>query len=395
MTDQRLHGLDFLRALMMLLGIVLHGAQMYMTMQLGFDYYTDTAESVVMDGILIFINTFRMPVFFFLSGFFTAMLYQKYHLGGMLRNRVDRILIPFLLFLPPLAIILNLMWIAASNLQATGSIGFALEHLTYRSSLLWDNTHHLWFLYYLLFMVGVMTPVLYLWQKLGEGRRAALSQRLQRFPLAGVPGLVLIGLLFGTLALGNYTGRLNGNILWVPYLPSLTYFFGCFLFGWWIWFQRSYLEEFSQRCWRYLLVAMLALAIGVPAFFLQGPYGEANYALLHPVVAVFNGISVVFFIVGFTGLFCRYFNNYNPVTRYLSDAAYWVFLAHQPFLTLFGIGLHDWQVGAVPKFLVVTLATAACCLLSYEYLVRGRWIGRVLGERPVLKADDKLGVVPT
>ena len=34
MMDSRLHGLDLLRAVMMLLGIVLHGAQMYMTMEL-------------------------------------------------------------------------------------------------------------------------------------------------------------------------------------------------------------------------------------------------------------------------------------------------------------------------------------------------------------------------
>ena len=54
---------------MMLLGVVLHGAQMYMTMDVAFDYYRDPAKSPLMDGLLIFINTFRMPVFFFLSGF--------------------------------------------------------------------------------------------------------------------------------------------------------------------------------------------------------------------------------------------------------------------------------------------------------------------------------------
>ena len=142
--DQRLHGLDFLRALMMMLGIVLHGAQMYMTMSLGFDYYKDPMTSPVMDGILIVINTFRMPVFFFLSGLFTAMLYQRYHLRGMLRNRVQRILLPFLVFFLPIALVMSLLWIIASNLEATGSIGLDWTQVS-RPRLLWDNTHHLWF----------------------------------------------------------------------------------------------------------------------------------------------------------------------------------------------------------------------------------------------------------
>jgi hypothetical protein len=45
-TTQRLHGLDFLRASMMLLGIVLHGAQMYMTMQLGFAQWTALPQRI-------------------------------------------------------------------------------------------------------------------------------------------------------------------------------------------------------------------------------------------------------------------------------------------------------------------------------------------------------------
>ena len=37
------------------------------------------------------IHGFRMPVFFLLSGFFTAMLCQKRGLGGLLLHRAKRI----------------------------------------------------------------------------------------------------------------------------------------------------------------------------------------------------------------------------------------------------------------------------------------------------------------
>ena len=46
-------------------------------------------------GVLVdFTHGFRMPLFFVLSGFFTAMLVRKRGLGGLLRNRVSRILAP-------------------------------------------------------------------------------------------------------------------------------------------------------------------------------------------------------------------------------------------------------------------------------------------------------------
>lgn len=151
--DSRLHGLDLLRAVMMLLGIVLHGAQMYMTMELGFDYYIDPVLSPLMDGILIVINTFRMPLFFLLSGFFTAMLFSRRQLGGMIDNRLRRIALPMLVFLPPLSLVLSIQWIVGTNLLEVGELSLDTSLLKY-PYLLWNNTHHLWFLYYLLIILS-------------------------------------------------------------------------------------------------------------------------------------------------------------------------------------------------------------------------------------------------
>ena len=76
--QQRYHSLDFLRAIMMFLGIVLHGAQMYLAELAIVDYYIDPMRSVSMDATLIIINTFRMPIFFSLPGFFIALLIDNH-----------------------------------------------------------------------------------------------------------------------------------------------------------------------------------------------------------------------------------------------------------------------------------------------------------------------------
>ena len=144
-AQQRLHGLDFLRALMMLLGVVLHSAQLYLTMPI-IDYYWDPARSFSMDAILIFINTFRMPVFFLLAGFFMAMLLLRRGEQAMLENRYQRLIVPFVLFLPPLALVMTLLRIVARHIMETGEFGFD-PGLVYNPRRIWDNTHNLWFLY--------------------------------------------------------------------------------------------------------------------------------------------------------------------------------------------------------------------------------------------------------
>lgn len=377
---QRLHGLDFLRGSMMLLGIALHGGQMYMTMTVGFDYYRDPVSSPVMDGLLIFINTFRMPVFFFISGFFTAMLYERYGLGDMLRNRWRRIVLPFVLILPPLSLLLGLQWIMASQLMATGSVGFDVSYVPY-PRLLYDNTHHLWFLYYLMFHLAAMVLLIGVWHlcpRVLAGRLRALGLQVSA---SGVPIIVLLGLVGGALALPHYFGRVSGNIRFEPYLIAVSFFFLCFIAGWAFWYRRDELATLERRCWTYLGIATAALGVALYAFFNQGDYGGPTYALLHPLLALSNGISVAFYVVGFTGLFSRYCSDFNPVSRYLSDSAYWVYILHQSALILFALPLFHWQLPAEVKFLIVCAGTTVLCLVTYDRFVRDTWLGALLNGR--------------
>jgi acyltransferase-like protein len=365
---------------MMMLGIVLHGGQMYMTMELGFDYYRDPVSSPVMDGILIFINTFRMPVFFVLSGFFTAMLFQRYQLAGMLKNRWQRIALPMLVFLPPLSLVLSLQWIIATNLSKTGAIGLDTSLLDY-PYLLWNNTHHLWFLYYLMIMLAIISLAIIVLQHSPAAIRQQLSRLLQRLPTDNSWLIVLTGLVFGLMANHRVVGRLSGNIIWQPYWPSVAFFGLCLLIGWGLYYRQQSLQVFARRGWLYLAAAHIFLAIALAAFLTQGDPTSENYPILHPLLSLTNGVSVSFFIAGWIGIFYRYCNQFNPWTRYFSDAAYWIFLLHQPVLLLCAIPLYGWQVIAEVKFLVVCISTMLICTLSYHYWVRNTAIGVLLNGR--------------
>ncbi len=93
----RRHDLDALRAIAMLLGIALHGALAYMPLPEGAWPVQDSRQHEAFGVFMAAVHGFRMPLFFLISGFFTAMLWRKRGLQALLEHRVKRILLPLLI----------------------------------------------------------------------------------------------------------------------------------------------------------------------------------------------------------------------------------------------------------------------------------------------------------
>lgn len=78
----------------MLLGIALHAALAYA----GIGWLvSDDRTSPTLQLLVAAIHGFRMPLFFLLSGFFTAMLWKRLGLRGMMNQRGKRVLLPLVL----------------------------------------------------------------------------------------------------------------------------------------------------------------------------------------------------------------------------------------------------------------------------------------------------------
>ncbi|MHC4879530.1 MAG: acyltransferase family protein [Planctomycetota bacterium] len=93
----RRHDLDALRAVAMMLGIVLHGAMSFIPGVGTFWGVQDVRSDGAFGLLLALIHGFRMPLFFLVSGFFTAMLWQKRGIRQLLIHRFKRIFLPMLL----------------------------------------------------------------------------------------------------------------------------------------------------------------------------------------------------------------------------------------------------------------------------------------------------------
>ena len=104
---RRRHHLDAVRAFAMLLGIVLHGALAHFDSGWG---VRDTGTSDVAEYLVSIIHAFRMPLFFTISGYFTALLVFRRGTSAVISHRTRRILGPLALGAFTIVPITTLTW---------------------------------------------------------------------------------------------------------------------------------------------------------------------------------------------------------------------------------------------------------------------------------------------
>src|SRR5262245_41099326 len=106
--------LDALRAGAMLLGIVLHASLSF------FPSYWMVADSRQDDGFgVVFsaIHGFRMPLFFVMSGYFSAMLLRRRGRGALVKHRFHRVFLPLVVGMVTIVPATN--WISGVAMSST------------------------------------------------------------------------------------------------------------------------------------------------------------------------------------------------------------------------------------------------------------------------------------
>jgi len=107
--------LDALRGVAMILGIIWHALLSFIPTPWPVQ---DTRQNGIFFIPFAAIYMFRMPLFFLISGFFTMFILKRHGLEGMIRQRVQRILLPLLLALLTIVPVDNLLKREARMLRA-------------------------------------------------------------------------------------------------------------------------------------------------------------------------------------------------------------------------------------------------------------------------------------
>ena len=84
---------------------------------------------------------------------------------------------------------------------------------------------------------------------------------------------------------------------------------------------------------------------------------------------------------GLIGLFRHWLRREVPWVRYLSDASYWIYIAHLPLVVAAQGWVRPWSAPAAVKFLAIVVGSIAVLLASYRILVRPTLLGVLLNGR--------------
>jgi len=374
-SPARIHSLDALRAVMMLLGLVLHTALSYVPpVSSGEWAYQDPQSSEAFGWLVSLIHTFRMPAFFAVAGFFASFLVQRRGTGAFLRHRLNRIGIPlagsWILLFPLTAA----AWIFAASRSAV-PLGPAPGAEDDGLGLM-----HLWFLYQLLILSAAVALF-----RSGCGRwwpaRAARLADIAHQALARrwiLPVLVAITAL-ALIPMEAWELETDDSLL--PPLRLLAAYGVFFVFGW---LEHGRGGGFGHlrggalaRLAGGLFFHTLYLAVVVP-YFETAP-GEAPWA--HRTGMALLAVSMWWFVLGFLGLFRRWLDAPSPAWRYLSDASYWMYLVHLPLTVALPPLLAGWGAPGVVKFGLALGAVATITLVTYHFGVRSTWVGKRLNGR--------------
>jgi glucan biosynthesis protein C len=159
---------------------------------------------------------------FFLAGFFTETLRDKRGSVEVVKQRLRRVVFPFVVFFPPLLGIVNLITMSHAKYLDVQSVGWKKN---WQFSAWQLETGHLWFLYYL----GVFSIFTVLVQAIGRGlvSKVLYNKILNGFKcmVAGawyIPILSLPGIALGQ----TYEfGIIRGDGAFLPQISSLTYYY--------------------------------------------------------------------------------------------------------------------------------------------------------------------------
>ena len=242
---------------------------------------------------------------------------------------------------------------------------------------------HLWFLWFLCWMVGGFAIVRCIAPRTAiaavdagvavEANKHNERSRLRRLVLSPIrfcwllPLTLLPQLLMGTSApvFGPDT-----SVGLIPQ-PHLLLYYGIFFSFGVLYFDANDTDAQVGRRWVILLLIATSVAFPMGLVMMGSP--------------LFGGIAQVSYVwlMAFAamGLFRRLLTRESKWIRYVSDSSYWLYLAHLPLVIVGQCLIQTWPIPSGIKFLLLCVVVTGLLLASYEWLVRYTWLGALLNGR--------------
>ncbi|MDG2224474.1 MAG: acyltransferase family protein [Rubripirellula sp.] len=252
--------------------------------------------------------------------------------------------------------------------------------------------HHLWFLWFLCWLLAGFVIYAAVMDQLGwKGPPAWLTVSPFRYGwiilLTLLPQSVM-GLLYPVFGPDTSTGL-------IPLPPVLFYYAIFFAFGVW-YFDADDVEGRVGKHWRITLPIALFVVFPLGYEFTLGVFGFGDQLLsgkYHRAASVILQVTYVWLMsFGMMGLARKLFAGENTRLRYISDSSYWLYLIHLPLVILLQLAVRTAPYPPILKFLFVVMASSILMLLSYQWFVRYTLIGTLLNGKKIRPGKELAAV---
>ncbi len=401
--SERLHALDAVRAFALLLGIVLHAAMSFLPPgPTRFWFIEDTHPSPTLGIITFAIHVFRMTTFFLMAGFFARMSLHRRGTAGFVRDRLLRIGVPLVVAWPivfaPMVVVV--MW--ASQFPHGGPVpGMG----GWPPVLPRFPLAHLWFLYVLIELYAAALLLRWAVTTIDtEGRLCAAADRLfalimrSRLAPAILALLILIALSLDPTWVGFIGVRTPDQSL-ITNGQAWVGFGSAFAVGWLLHRQIALLRVLEQRWLLNTVVALgliglsFALAVSVTMASTRIWAAPVDLATIRLAGAITYGLAIWTTSFAAIGLALRFLAGFSRTRRYLADASYWLYLIHMPIVMALQLAVSQLDWPWPVKFATLLMVAIPVMLASYQLLVRGTMIGRVLNGRRITGKEPQMPVL--
>ena len=337
-TENRMYGLDFARAIFMVLGLVYHAGLIYGLSQDRFLFSSE--NSVIFNYISDFTHQFRMHAFYIIAGFFYMLVFNKGY-KNFISDRVMRLGVPLIFC----GFILNTVM---NYFSANPNIYFDIDYIT---SGQWVG--HLWFLSNLI-VYSVVTLLL-----------TQFIKKIPSFKISKILFLFYIALPF-TSILGIIITKLIGlkGIFIFISLDYFIYYYAYFLVG-------CFLGQHKQSLMSLIEIKYFYISMIVYGLLALIPYCDIiSGALIHKIFEKFASAPLSLAMLVGACLIGNRLKN-TPFVRKLSDASYTIYLVHQPLLiTLYAIVFHNVNLGVYTEYFLLVGIVFVLSFGFHEYCVQ-------------------------
>lgn len=321
---------------------------------------------------MAFINQWRLPVLFVISGMGTFYALSRRTPGQFAGERFLRLIIPLLvgivLVVPP-----QVYFERIAHAQfAGGYFDFwpakAFIGVYPEGNFSW---HHLWFLPYLFLYSVILLPVFLYLRKKPQAGILIWMRRIAAKPFSLF--WLIVPLYLWESLLEPFFPSTHALVNdWFNFVNYITLFLYGFLL---ISVKDIFWETVTKHRRKYLYAGIVGFSILLVRwlFLEDNIYVHFTEAL----VKVFNLWAWVLALFGYAA---RYLNKPGNLLKYANEAVYPFYILHQTITISIGFYIMNLELGFWPKFLILLAGTFVGSLLIYEFGIRRwRWIRPLFG----------------